>query len=446
MTTILPPGSSLPDDWIFNSMTEVDSAPGWDTRARLETLPTEQVGEALLAFVASGFGDEAVIAEEVLSERRRGRSPMDDGEIADAAEVARAWRERPFDSPAEAAEADPLAPGPWWRDVPDLEAEPMTMPGILNRTDGAPVVPAGRLTSIYGRPAAGKSWAALATIVAALRGGRRAVFWDFEGTVIEAYKRLRQLGAYRAPGEGLAGSTDRFRYAPGLALGQDRVGEAAAFLGAEGLVVVDSVGRAGGATDSGREYYEWHCDHVLPFRAAGASVVLVDHVSKHVPKGGRPAGALGSQARFAEVDVGLLAEGQPWTRQASGAVRLTLEKDRYGDTGGRAGEILAVVRGGWHGDAFALSVDPPEATERGEPSEAEALERDVVAAVLVSGGYGSTVKLAQAVGRRKEDVAEVARRASERGAIRRVETGRGVRYEPPSEPEPEADPEPEALL
>ena len=275
------------------------------------------------------------------------------------------------------------------------------------------------------------------------------IYWDHEGNARESFKRLSLLGAYRGPTGGLPGA---WRATPtcsatATAPGWGRTGSPRRWRSwaPRACWFLDSVGKAGGATDSSREFYEWHLDHRRAVPLGGHLGADWWTIRSSIAEG-RPLGAIGSQARHAETDVGLFLEGEPWKRTTSGRITVRLEKDRYSDTLTRSGETLAVMRGTLRGDAFGLSIDPPEATERGEPTDSEALERDVVVAVLASGGYGSTVKLAQAVGRRKEDVIEAARRASERGAIRRVETGRGVRYEPPSEPEPEADPEPETLL
>ena len=86
--------TTLPQDWAFDAMSAVDGSVGWDSRSRLESLTTPEVAEAMLAFLASGFPDEAVTAEEILSERRRGGpadgSRRDCGRGGDGAGLARA--------------------------------------------------------------------------------------------------------------------------------------------------------------------------------------------------------------------------------------------------------------------------------------------------------------------------------------------------------------------
>ena len=342
-------------------------------------------------------------------------------------------------------------PEQWWSDPPDLANLPPAPPAILARSDGLALVPEGRHVTVYGRPGGGKSWLALAAVAAAIRAGRRAIYWDFEGTTVEMFRRLALLGAYREPGDDLAGDTDVFRYATGGRLDKRGVGPAVKWLGETGLLALDSVGKSGGATDSSRDYYEWHADTVGPFRWNGITVLLVDHTAKHEPKGGRPAGAIGSQARHAEADIGLYLSGEPWTPRASGYVVARLEKDRYGDTGVQAGHSAAILRGSWSGKApdraFGLTIDPPTETET-EPTDVEQLETDIIAAIYSSGGFDSLNKLARAVGRRRETVSEVAQRLHHEGRIVRQATGKGLRFAPPPKTATatEPEPEPETLL
>ena len=241
------------------------------------------------------------------------------------------------------------------------------------------------------------------------------------------FKRLAMLGAYREPGDDLAGDSERFRYATGDRLDRANIGAAVEWLGPTGLLVLDSVGKSGGATDSSKDFYEWFYGTVAPFRWAGITVVAIDHTAKHVPRGGRPAGAIGSQARHAETDIGLFLDGKPWTRTTGGYVVARLEKDRYGDTGGRSEEPIATIRGTWHGDAFRLTIDPPADTDT---TEGDDLDRRLLEVVAAAGEAGIVGKrdLRSAAGGRAAAVDAAAERLAEAGLIDWAEHGRARLY------------------
>ena len=359
---------------------------------------------------------------------------LDELEAAEAAEEAVTPTltvvPEPGEPPAGASEHDrpePEALPQWWGDPPDLDALPETPPAILARSDGRPLVPEGRYVTVYGRPGGAKSWFGLAAVAAAIRDGRRAILWDHESNIAEMFGRLRLLGVYRGPGDDLAGDPERFRYATGWSLDKSSVTAAVEWLGPSGVLALDSVGKSGGATNDSREFYEWFFDTVAPFRAEGCAVVAIDHTTKHVPKGGRPAGAIGSQARHAETDIGLLLEGRPWTKTTGGYVVARLEKDRYGDTGGRADEPIAVLRGTWQGDAFGLTIDPPA---EGDTSPDGDLDRRLLEAVAEAGdaGIAGTRALRDAVKGRAAEVDAAAERLLQAGLIDWLEHGRSRLY------------------
>ena len=59
-------------------------------------------------------------------------------------------------------------------DLESLDSMP-EIPPILSRSDGATLIPEGKLSSIYGLPSTGKSWVAVMVAVSVARSGGRAV-------------------------------------------------------------------------------------------------------------------------------------------------------------------------------------------------------------------------------------------------------------------------------
>ena len=250
------------------------------------------------------------------------------------------------------ADYDPTAPRP------PVEA-------VLRRSDGATVIAARRTTWLSGLPGAGKSWIALMAIVDHCSRGGRALIIDGEMSWNRIAERLALLPDHRPAMEGLAA------YVVASEIG-NRQRDLAAWVEADeddqlpGLVIVDSA-RATGAPADGSSVEEWIAEMIEPYRAAGCSVIVVDHIPKRAHD--RPAGPIGSQAKLAMADAALLVSGKAWSRVGDGRVKLTIEKDRDGDLPGTVGTTIATVAGTWRGTddgrAFHLEV--------GEASTADAL-------------------------------------------------------------------------
>ena len=201
------------------------------------------------------------------------------------------------------------------------------LPAMLERDDGETVLYEGKLNTLVGEPAQGKTWVALIAAIASARRGARVVWWDFEDKPSTLAARLDALGA----GD-LVGS-DTFVYAhPSLADDPDGISAVRAWASIgerAGMVVIDSAESAGCATDS-NNVVPWYESMVNPWLEAGCGVLLLDHVPKRREE--RPRGGIGSQHKLARIDgAALFVSGQIWTKTEDGAVTLRLHKDRQGD-------------------------------------------------------------------------------------------------------------------
>ena len=203
---------------------------------------------------------------------------------------------------------EPLSAFEMPMDGSDLDLAPTAM---LQRKDGSTLFYDGKLNFLFGTPGSGKSWVALYAIQEALLRGKRAIYWDHEDTPSTLKRRSLLIGLDLADfwGEG------QFKYLrPGLDGSTLAMAEAMTWIaGGDGptLVVIDSAESAGCPSD-GADVAPWLAKTVLPFRDAGASVLVLDHVPKR--KEGRPLGPIGSQHKLARVDgAALYVSGVPWT-------------------------------------------------------------------------------------------------------------------------------------
>ena len=220
-------------------------------------------------------------------------------------------------------------------DGSDLDLAPTAM---MQRKDGSTLFYDGKLNFLFGTPGSGKSWVALYCVHETLLRGRRAIYWDHEDTPGTLKRRSVLLGLDLADfwNEG------QFKYLrPGLDGSTLAMAEAMTWIaGGDGptLVVIDSAESAGCPSD-GADVAPWLAKIVLPFRDAGASVLVLDHVPKR--KEGRPLGPIGSQHKLARIDgAALFVSGVPWTQQTDGYLVLTNHKDRHGQLPAPIGKPL----------------------------------------------------------------------------------------------------------
>ena len=311
--------------------------------------------------------EEALNANAAASRKARQRDQLDlelrDREQAlKGRELSRSERRHDnFDAAAAAAEAtEPvaeltLADFETPMDGSDLDLAPTAM---LTRKDGATLFYEGKLNFIFGTPGSGKSWVALYCVHEALMRRHRAVYWDHEDTASTLKRRSSVIGLDLAD----FWSEGQFKYLrTGLEGSTVAMTEALEWVqGGDGptLVVIDSAESAGCPSD-GADVAPWLAKIVLPFRDAGATVLVIDHVPKR--KEGRPLGPIGSQHKLARIDgAALLVTGVPWTQKTDGHLVLTNHKDRHGQLPAPNGKAVARVIGTHEHDSLYMNITSPE--------------------------------------------------------------------------------------
>ena len=244
----------------------------------------------------------------------------------------------------------------------DFEAQTDRLPAIMERSDDATVLYAGKLNSIHGIPASGKSWVAIIGILEAVLRGGNVILWDFEDSAATFKRRSLMMGFDPVT------HAESFKYvSPAMANSPTAIEEAKKWLSEAvdpmySLVVIDAAESAGCPSD-GSDVQPWFKTHVDPWREVGAGVLLIDHVPKRAED--RPRGQIGSQRKLAAIDGAALAvSGVPWTKRTGGRIFLHNHKDRGGDIPAPVGKCVAVIVGTYHTEGgeqtFAYTIEPPE--------------------------------------------------------------------------------------
>lgn len=232
-----------------------------------------------------------------------------------------------------AGNGQPPAPATTWARI-DLAAlvaggELGEPPAMLARDDGVRLLYRGKLHALSGEPEAGKGWLALHAIAERLNAGERALYLDFEDAPATIVHRLLAL---RVPADAVLDRLDYRR--PDEPLGQHGPAELHAAIAARPtLAVIDGVNEAlaihGLDLRDNTDVAKWLTLLPRPLAAAGAAVVLIDHVVKDREARGRY--AIGAQHKLAGVDVAYALDVvEPFGRGRDGLARLTVHKDRPG--------------------------------------------------------------------------------------------------------------------
>ena len=140
-----------------------------------------------------------------------------------------------------------------WDDLPD-DGEPPA--AIIERTDSAPLLYAGKLNGVFGQPGGGKSWLGVLALVETVMRGGRVLFLDFEDRPPTFRERARALGF--EPRE----HSESHKWMPPTIMEDDEVQAfeaAVAWVSAEenGLVVIDAATQAGCPPD-GSDVEPWY--------------------------------------------------------------------------------------------------------------------------------------------------------------------------------------------
>lgn len=223
---------------------------------------------------------------------------------------------------------------PLYGDVAALLAggiPPPPAPVLLRRDDGNALVYAGKVNVLFGDPECGKTWIALAAIVEALNGGRKAVFIDLDHNgMAEVVSRLLMLGARPAD----LGNLDRFRYC------EPEDGDMLVITITDlrrwrpAVAVVDSIGEVlpilGLSSNSPDDYTSANRRVMTPLATAGAAVIAIDHLPKD--DGARERGQTGTLAKKRTVNGITLrvTVAETFAPGRGGAASMTVAKDRPG--------------------------------------------------------------------------------------------------------------------
>ena len=301
------------------------------------------------------------------------------------------------------------------------EVEGMTgLSAAYVRSDGATIIPEGKVSSIYGNPSCCKSWILLDIARAVAGGGGRVLWWDFEDSKESLLERCAAIGF--GPDEGL-GNVGFIP--PAVADDPGLVKQAALWVkqgNGPGLVIIDALASAGCPSD-GSDISPWWNQHVKPF-GTDVTVALGDHIPKRSED--RAPGAIGStHKRSFLTGVSLLVDGNPWTKTENGRMRLTNQKDRHSDLPAGPNKVVASIVGQHVDGVLVLRVEPPTDKEQG----ADIRQRVINALTLAEpDGIRTTTKVAKAVGCKRQALDKVLPGLAEEGVIEKVEDGNADLY------------------
>ncbi len=254
----------------------------------------------------------------------------------------------------QADDDDPVAESSWSPiDLRDVDVEE-TPPKWLRRSDGLALLYPGRVHWLQGESESAKSWVALLAVAEAVEAGRRALVVDFEDDARGFRERLAALGLDTDAHAG------QLRYVrplePLTAPRNDTVTNAAIAFGElvawrPDVAVVDGVTEGMAIEDldpmSNRDVATWIGLVPRPLARAGASTVVIDHVTKSTESRGRY--AIGAQHKLAALDgAAYIVEavrplGRAKRDPVEGLSKLTLAKDRRGHVRGAIGGNLPVA-------------------------------------------------------------------------------------------------------
>src|SRR5690625_675016 len=261
-------------------------------------------------------------------------------------------------------------------------------PQLGRRADGVCLFYPGQVNWIFGDPEVGKSWLCLASIVEALRAGRKALVIDLDHNGAAAtVRRLVDLGA---PIEALR-DHNRFRYCEPEDRTEVRQVVADSVQWRPAVALVDSIGELlpmyGASSNSSDDFTLAHTQVLKPLAKAGAAVLVNDHLAKSPDS--RAAGPGGTAAKRRAIGgVSLRVKiKKPFTPGHGGSAILLINKDRHGGlrkhcpVGDRepvAGtfKLLAFADG-----VLEWAIYPPADGERNEDENAPAEDVAAVAAL-----------------------------------------------------------------
>ena len=234
-------------------------------------------------------------------------------------------------------------------------------PTMLHRTDGLAILYPGKDHALIGASEAGKSWVALLAALEVYRAGGVVVWADWEDD--ETTFLLRWVAIGGDPDDLLTGRLVYIVPEGDPSPWPELVAGAA-------LVVIDTVEESaatmGYETDKRHQYSAWNRAVVRCAIAAGAAVLILDHVPKS-REGGPPREGIGTVTKLNKIRgaVFMLETVTPFGEGKDGRSRLTISKDRGGKLGrhseGKRREVAEVTFTS-DDDGLTVALDPPPPT------------------------------------------------------------------------------------
>lgn len=222
-----------------------------------------------------------------------------------------------------------------------LNGQGVPPPSICALDDGRCLFYRGRTNGIHGEPEGGKSWLAFVAAHQILMVGGRVLCLDYEDDEMGVIERLRALGtpdsiitgatfAYVRPEEPRPRDLGDLLYGPMF-----------------DMVIVDSTNEAMGLEGldplSNRDAALFTRRLVRPFMLTGASVLLLDHVTKN--REARGTWAIGAQQKRAMIRGASysIESVSPFGRGLAGAAKIIVVKDTPGHVRRHVGPDMQVA-------------------------------------------------------------------------------------------------------
>jgi len=219
---------------------------------------------------------------------------------------------------------------------------------MWRRTDGVALLYPGKIHAINAESESGKTWMALSICAEVMLEGEQVFFIDFEDSPASVVGRLVDLGVpvdvvevcfhYIRPDDPLTDSLSETLVAALVDVGAS-------------LAVVDGVTEAmvlhGFSIKDNDDAARFIALLLRPLQRTGATVLVLDHVTKANESGNRF--AIGAQHKLAGIDGAVYTAKveQPYGRGRTGTSRLEVAKDR-------PGHVRAVAGSGKHIGTFRL--------------------------------------------------------------------------------------------
>lgn len=213
---------------------------------------------------------------------------------------------------------------------------PNPAPDLLIRVDGVGLLYRGRINDLHGEPESGKSLIAQYVTAESLVNNMICAYIDFEDNAGSILQRLRLMGV---PDETILDQTRLTYHNPtGSPLDGPNLDQFRQIIDADNdLIVIDGLNNMlsgiGLDQDKAADIAQLYTSVLKPMSAAGACVLLVDHVVKNRDSQGRF--AAGSIQKLAQIDGAsyYVYPSRQLGRGMRGEITLKLAKDRNGYLG-----------------------------------------------------------------------------------------------------------------